>query len=387
VKTRRVPYTKRERYWVPKIVQEQRFVRNREIEHRDPIYGWRDEKHGTKMASVTKTVPKWMPVGKEEKWELENLPSPTPTPTPTPYPIPATPYPLPVETPELNATSTPMPVSIPAASAHLSGEDTALFGSIAKWTKKVKSLWNAGGLAFKPLPSGHYSVSAPGQSPGDKLDFRQGQGYAGTRYTVGGLANTTTKELLGRAAKGIAFSLGISIGVNIYDYGIGEHSDKGIISNEFAASTAVDFTQAGLTGLAAAGIASAIVIGAAAASITVPLLAALGLATVLGVAIGYVVDKVVDTDKLKQQVADGFGTFPGILKNAGTIVSVGAERVGEAVVDTVQEVGEVVSNIVSNANNAIAAVAQDVTNTVSGAVQNTAVAFTGFVGNILGGND
>ncbi|MFV9674880.1 MAG: papain-like cysteine protease family protein [Anaerolineales bacterium] len=81
VKTRRVPYTKRERYWVPKIVQEQRFVRNREIEHRDPVYGWRDEKHGTKMASVTKTVPKWMPVGKEEKWELENLPV-TPKPDP-----------------------------------------------------------------------------------------------------------------------------------------------------------------------------------------------------------------------------------------------------------------------------------------------------------------
>ncbi|MFA9402830.1 MAG: papain-like cysteine protease family protein, partial [Anaerolineales bacterium] len=81
VKTRRVPYTKRERYWVPKIVQEQRFVRNREIEHRDPVYGWRDEKHGTKMASVTKTVPKWMPVGKEVKWELENLPV-TPKPDP-----------------------------------------------------------------------------------------------------------------------------------------------------------------------------------------------------------------------------------------------------------------------------------------------------------------
>jgi len=197
VKTRRVSYTTREHYWVPKIVQEQRFVRNREIEHRDPVYGWRDEKHGTKMVTVTKTVPKWMPVGTQVKWELEKLPEPppTPTPTPTPYPITITPQPLPVETPELNATSTPIPVSIPTTSTHLSGEDTALIGSIAKWTKKVKSLWNAAGLAFKPLPSGHYSVSAPGQSPGDKLDFRQGQGYAGTRYTVGGLANTTTKEL------------------------------------------------------------------------------------------------------------------------------------------------------------------------------------------------
>jgi len=142
-----------------------------------------------------------------------------------------------------------------------------------------------------------------------------------------------------------------------------------------------------LTGLAAAGIVSAIVIGAAAASITVPLLAALGLATVVGVAIGYVVDKVVDTDKLKQQVADGFATFPGILKNAGTIVSVGAQKAGEALVDTVQEIGDVVSNVASNTNSAIAEVAQDVSNTVSGAVQNTAVAFTGFVGNLFGGSD
>jgi len=202
VKTRRVSYTTREHYWVPKIVQEQRFVRNREIEHRDPVYGWRDEKHGTKMVTVTKTVPKWMPVGTQVKWELEKLPEPppTPTPTPTPYPITITPQPLPVETPELNATSTPIPVSIPTTSTHLSGEDTALIGSIAKWTKKVKSLWNAAGLAFKPLPSGHYSVSAPGQSPGDKLDFRQGQGYAGTRYTVGGLANTTTLRFWYRRA-------------------------------------------------------------------------------------------------------------------------------------------------------------------------------------------
>ncbi len=76
VKTRRVSYTKRERYWVPKIVQEQRFVHNREIEHRDPVYGWRNEKHGTKTISVKKTVPKWMPVGTQVKWELEKLPVP-----------------------------------------------------------------------------------------------------------------------------------------------------------------------------------------------------------------------------------------------------------------------------------------------------------------------
>ena len=403
-KTRRVPYTTRERYWVPKIVEEKRLIGYNEIEHRDPVYGWRNEKHGTKMVEVTKIIPKWMPVGTQVKWELEKLPEPPPTPTPTPDTTPtptSTPQPERPPTPETSASSTPFPVSILTTSPYLSSEGTSLIGSLAKWTKKVKGLWNAAGLAFNPLTSGHYSVSAPGQPPGDKLDFRQGQGYAGTRYTVGGLASTTAKELLGRAAKGLAFSLGISIGVNIYDYGVGEHSDKGIISNEFAASTAVDFTQAGLTGLAAAGIASVIVIGAVTAGLTVPLVAALGLAIVVGAGIGYVVDKAVDTDKLKQQVADGFGTFPGILENAGTIISVGAQKVAEAVVktinsivdtckevggavvDTAQEVGAAVRNVVSNAESSVAQAAQDVANTVS----NTANTITGFVGGIFGGND
>jgi hypothetical protein len=122
VKTRRVSYTTRERYWVPKIVQEQRFVRNREIEHRDPVYGWRDEKHGTKMASVTKTVPKWMPVGKEEKWELEKEPSTSSSsPTPTPYnPTPTstgTETQVPSATPTATLWPTTTPSATPTASA------------------------------------------------------------------------------------------------------------------------------------------------------------------------------------------------------------------------------------------------------------------------------
>jgi hypothetical protein len=125
VKTRRVSYNKRERYWVPKIVQEQRFVRNREIEHRDPVYGWRNEKHGTKTVAVTKTVPKWMPVGTQVKWELEKEPStslssPTPTPynpSPTPTPLNPTPTSTGTETqvPSATPTATPWPTTTPSA--------------------------------------------------------------------------------------------------------------------------------------------------------------------------------------------------------------------------------------------------------------------------------
>ena len=108
VKTRKVPYTEREKYWVPKIVTEKRLDHYREIEHRDPVYGWREEKQGTRIEEHTKTTRSWAPVGTEIKWELKKNPLPTPTPpnptpTPTPYPT-STPYPLPVPTPVTTPT-------------------------------------------------------------------------------------------------------------------------------------------------------------------------------------------------------------------------------------------------------------------------------------------
>jgi hypothetical protein len=111
VKTRRVRYAERQRYWVPKIVTEQRIDRYRQIEHRDPVYGWREEKRGTKIVERTKTTRAWKPVGSEMKWELKRNPKPTPSPpnpTPTPYPS-STPAPCPVPTPA--STPTPYPAS------------------------------------------------------------------------------------------------------------------------------------------------------------------------------------------------------------------------------------------------------------------------------------
>jgi hypothetical protein len=125
VKTRKVPYTDRQRYWAPKIVEEKRFVKNIEIEHRDPVYGWRNEKHGTKMVDVTKTIPRWMPVGTQVKWELEKLPEPPPmlslTPTVTPQPENYDPTPEPVATPP--ATPTPTLPGTPTASNTPSAEE------------------------------------------------------------------------------------------------------------------------------------------------------------------------------------------------------------------------------------------------------------------------
>ena len=76
VKTRRVPYYVRERYWVPKIVREQRLVRYREVEHKEPVYGWKEEIRGTRTIERTKTTRAWAPIGTETKWELKKLPDP-----------------------------------------------------------------------------------------------------------------------------------------------------------------------------------------------------------------------------------------------------------------------------------------------------------------------
>jgi hypothetical protein len=52
------------------------------------------------------------------------------------------------------------------------------------------------------------------------------------------------------------FSLGITtlaaVGTNLYEYGLGEHKDKGVGSQEFWVSTGVDFGLSILTGIVAA---------------------------------------------------------------------------------------------------------------------------------------
>ncbi len=328
VKTRRVPYTKRERYWVPKIVTEQRIYRYRQIEHRDPVYGWREEKRGTKIIERTKTTRAWKPVGSEVKWKLERNPKPTSTlkPSITPSP-PSILEPERAATPEL--TGTPFPVvSLPKTfPIH---EVPSLIAKTSKWYKKGSGIWDASKLSYNPLDSGNFSVSAPGIVAGEKLAFRLGQSIPGTHYTPSALAKTTANSLLKKCNSGLGFSLVSSVGVNYYDYKYGEYSDIGVESNEFAASTAVDFAQAGLTGLAAAGavaggIALAGIAGITAVA-TAPLWAAALVAAGVGFGISLLVDHFVDKDKLKEDVTYGFETFPGIIDNVKTIVSMGAER-------------------------------------------------------------
>ncbi len=325
------------------------------VHEHEPVYEEKRVQVGTK--TVTESVPNYVLTKAQTRGEEPPLPLPTPTPTPGPMPVP---------TPEPYATPYPFTPS----SKTLSLDDgIPILSKVVKWTKKAKGIWNTTGLAFKSLPSGQYSVSAPGIPDGKKLSFRQSQGFAGTRYNPGTLANTTAKSLIKKANSGLGFSLGLSVGVNLYDYGIGKHSDEGIKSSEFAASTAVDFAQAGLTGLAAAGLVAGGIAAAGLFGVTVvataPLWTAAVATAMVGVAINVGVEKIIDMGKVKQDVADGFKTFPGILENGKKIVSVGAKK-------TKKKIGNAVSHV---------------SNTVSNAVQDAKNNVKGFFGGLFGGDE
>ena len=127
VKTRKVPYYKREKFWVPKIVAEKKLVRVREVVHRDPVYGWKEEVRGTRTIEVPKTHRSWAPVGTTIDWKLKKDPVPksTPTPTPTPYPERA-PDP---------------PITTPVPSAQLAASEPGLLAKITDplwWKEKAR---------------------------------------------------------------------------------------------------------------------------------------------------------------------------------------------------------------------------------------------------------
>ncbi len=85
----------------------------------------------------------------------------------------------------------------------------------------------------------------------------------------------------------------------------------------------------------------------------------------MGVAINAGVNKLWDMDEVKQKVADGFNTFPGILENGKKIVSVGAKK-------TKKKFGTIVSHV---------------SNTVSKAIQDTKKNVKGFFDGLFGGDE
>ena len=321
VKTRKVPYKKQEKYWVPKIVTEQRLDYYRKVEHRDPIYGWRMEKKGTKIIEQPKTTRAWAPVSTKTEWKLKKDPIPAATPTPDPPPPPPLPTsppftPVPSQAPEAPVFGTPYP-AISEPDIISPGALPGIISSGLKWYKKIDGISNASKIIYNPLNSGNFSVLAPYAVAGEKLSARLDQFIPGTYYSPGVLAKTTATSLLKKWSNGLGLSMAIPILTNSYDYGLGDHSDIGLDSPEFAASTYVDIAKAGLIGVASAAIVALATIGLVGLGVVaaVPLGVAAAVTVGVGVGLNFLIDQTLDMDQVKQDVVKGFSTFPGIWEN------------------------------------------------------------------------
>jgi hypothetical protein len=208
--------------------------------------------------------------------------------------------------------------------------DLALAARLGRLGYSGLRAYQASAVSFSALGSGYYGVNVdPSRIPvGQRIPFRTDLGYAGTRYSASGLASATADHVLeaanGRVAVGLA--VGIPVALNLYDYGVGGHSEVGIRSPEFAASTLVDVGKSAAIGLAAAGIVAGIVLGVAALGVTAPawgaIVAVAGVGLLLSAAIETVrtADGEDADDALKQQVTEGIEAWGDIAEGVGNLV-------------------------------------------------------------------
>ncbi len=246
-----------------------------------------------------------------------------------------------------------------------------------KYYRKARGIWNMTGVAFNELADSKFSVSVPGQPPGEKLSFRQKLHIAGTRYNQKSQPAVLSHSIRWKAVRGLGFTALISLATNAIDFTVGENRDKGLRSNEFAASTMVDFAQAGLIGVGAAVGVGAIVTGfTLSAPIWLVALATVG----TGLLLGWIVDQIIDTDKLKEKVATGLSAFGGIYENTKTIVNVGVQRIGQQVLKTARRVNDTVEETLQNIGDTINSVGKNLSKTA----QNLKDKIGGIFGNLFG---
>jgi hypothetical protein len=177
----------------------------------------------------------------------------------------------------------------PSQTPHLTPAD------IIKWDtrglKVVRGIDGGTSLVVTELEGGYLSVSAPAA-------LREELGLAGTRYLPSTVAETTGSSLFrGSLSKGsLIVSALATIGINLYDYGLGEHKDEGIGSQGFWVSTGVD------SGLAVGtGVAAALVVGVALSLGIIAAPAALVLVAVVGVVASIGLDLVGVPASLKEE--------------------------------------------------------------------------------------
>jgi hypothetical protein len=176
------------------------------------------------------------------------------------------------------------------------------------------------------------------------------------------MPSVVSRSLRWKAIRGLGVSLGISVVSNLIDFTWGENKNKGVRSNEFAASTMVDFAQAGLIGVGSALAVGAVIAGV---GLSAPLWFAALVTAGVGLAAGAIIDSLVDTDKLKEKVSNGLSAWGGVFQNSLTIAKVSAERVRnvkDAVFETIDNVGDSIKTIGKNLSEA----AQDVKDKIGG---------------------
>jgi hypothetical protein len=290
----------------------------------------------TEAVQVPRYEQRRIAVGERTIWELAPILSGTPvTPVAT-----ATPEPRRTATPE--AGLEPLPALPPRAPGEpIASDEVEITGDTVRDLSRLYRLGRTAGrvaraaaLEFDPLEDGLIAVSVGGSVPdGARLQYRQDLGFAGTRYasttlsrlTAGNLIRSMTSLERGSQRLGFGIAVGTTLVANTLDYTVGEHQDEGLASSGFIAANLVD-TMLGLgTGIAAAALVGGAIAGLTAAGVaaaaTIPLWAAMAGAALLGMGIYAVVSEVVDVQALTDQVASGLEAWPGILNNAGTIVS------------------------------------------------------------------
>lgn len=200
-------------------------------------------------------------------------------------------------------------------------------GKLLKVGRTVYKVDQARAIEYVLLDSGKVGVRVNDLvPPGSKLAHRLDLDIPGTRYNPSTLTGLTASNLMkssvGSGALGAAYLT--SLGSNVYDYGIGDQSDIGIWSNEFAASTMVDLLSSVTTGVISAGVVSVALIGASTVGFiaisSLPLWAPIAIAGAVGFFVGPIVNYCVETFDIKNKVTEGLSSLGGALENLKIII-------------------------------------------------------------------
>jgi hypothetical protein len=292
-----------------------------------------------KVSPSTTVVAQESEGGKDPDEKPKPVPTLTPAPpdrsvgsgTPTATATPA------VDAESIAAIVTPMPEEPKGyITPELGLPPTGMVEDLLKGTKLTYGAYQinqASAVDFNELASGYLSVTVSDSiAAGEKITLRTDVGYAGTRYSPAGLLDATTDSILDKAngKASVGFAVGIPLAVNLYDYGLGDHKDIGIDSNEFVSSTLVDVGKAAFVGLASAAavaVGLTLLAGAGVAAVATAPAWAIGLAVILvSVGIGAAIDsmKVNDGQEadeyLKEEVTEGLGAWGGIIDGIGELV-------------------------------------------------------------------